>query len=311
MAPPRLWLPLATALVVAAPAAAQPRQDDPYAYDLRAAVFPAAFLATARQRHFGSAGRVELDLGRRVTVQVWGRGGWLGVGGEDASLDFDARAGVFIHLGDVVGEERLGGTVYPEDTPTTNTGVGRTTDNDLDVPVSQKLGGPRLRPPEKDYERVAPIRRVQSLRLGADYLRALTLVRGAAPNGDQGTVESTAAAAFVGYGWGTHFNLSAPTAGSLEVGFRRYYLDVLLTLDDWVRTRSVGDGSAPSPDLFPVGVRIGMEGTVAGLIESAPGVGLGYSLELGAVPGEVLEGYLLIGLGVALDFATGLRRARR
>jgi hypothetical protein len=40
------------------------------------------------------------------------------------------------------------------------------------------------------------------------------------------------------------------------------------------------------------------------LLLSAPGVGFSYNVELGALPGKSgLEGYLLIALGLELDFA--------
>ena len=61
------------------------------------------------------------------------------------------------------------------------------------------------------------------------------------------------------------------------------------------------------PDFFPLGLRIGMDGTLAGFWKSPGGVGLAYSLEVGALPGRRgLEGYLFIGLGLSLDAALGV-----
>ncbi|MDD9936327.1 MAG: hypothetical protein OXT09_22130, partial [Myxococcales bacterium] len=226
--------------------------------------------------------------------------------GETARLGFGARLGLFYHFIDRKQDERLGGTVYPEDTPAVTGGAGHTTDSDLEVPVSQKLGGPRLTLPEKGRDRVAPLRNVQSLRLGGDYTRSVQLARPSGGDSDR-HVLNTVPSLFLGYGWGTHYNLSAATAGAAEVGFRRYFVDVMLTLEDATDSDPVDDEPAPQRDFVPVGVRIGMEGTMAAFLTSAPGVGFGYSLELGALPGESgVEGYLLVGLGVALDSASGL-----
>ena len=47
-----------------------------------------------------------------------------------------------------------------------------------------------------------------------------------------------------------------------------------------------------------------MEGSINGLLPRTPGVGFAYSLELGVLPApDVLEGYLFVGLGLALDFS--------
>jgi hypothetical protein len=50
---------------------------------------------------------------------------------------------------------------------------------------------------------------------------------------------------------------------------------------------------------------MGVEGTMAGLFDDEPGIGLSYQLELGAYPGKGgLEGYLFLALGVAIDAIT-------
>jgi hypothetical protein len=230
--------------------------------------------------------------------------GWAELAGDTEHTLYGARLALSVNIDDRRVEERLGGTVYPEDTPAVG-GAGHGTDTDLEVPMSQKLGGPRMRLPEKDLERVAPLRRVQSLRIGADYTRSVQLAR---PAGDLDRhVLNTMPSLFLGYAWAVHYNLSSGTQGEHEVGFRRYYADVLLTLEDLVETRQLEDTPEVANDFFPVGVRIGMEGTIGALIDDAQGLGFGYSLELGALPGESgVEGYLLLGLGVAIDVATGL-----
>jgi hypothetical protein len=68
--------------------------------------------------------------------------------------------------------------------------------------------------------------------------------------------------------------------------------------------RLADDDGSPADELV-VGARIGMEGAFDALLPSPEGLGFGYSLELGALPGESgAEGYLLVGLGVELDFPT-------
>jgi hypothetical protein len=54
-----------------------------------------------------------------------------------------------------------------------------------------------------------------------------------------------------------------------------------------------------------VGARLGMQGAIEGLLESAPSLGFAYDLELGAYPGRGgLEGYLFLAFGAAFDVAT-------
>jgi hypothetical protein len=114
---------------------------------------------------------------------------------------------------------------------------------------------------------------------------------------------------YLGYGWGSHWNLSAAAAGGqARVGWRRFYFDGLVTLPGLTSATPIGKAAGGPADFFPVGARIGMEGAIDALIRDAPGVGFGYSLELGALPGRSgVEGYLLVGLGLALD---GRVRAR-
>jgi hypothetical protein len=284
-------------------AAQDERRDDPYAYDLRIGVFPAAFQGGISQSSFGSGLRAELDLSRRFTLSVAGRLPWLPVAGQTDSRGFSLRAGLAWNFEDEVQVERLGGSVYPEDTPVVSERGGV----EFETPVHQKLGGPRLAPPDVDRDVRAALRNVHSLRLGADFMRAVERARPAAADGRR-YFENTLLALHLGYSWGTHWNLSPATAGVREVGFRRFFVDVLLTVEDVASAELVSDTDTlplefDSSEFLPVGVRLGMEGSIAGMLRRTPGLGFGYSLELGMLPGRSgLEGYLFAGLGLELDF---------
>lgn len=284
------------------PVVAQREPDDPYSYGLRTALFPVAFQAGISQSHFGSAARGEIDLGRRIVLQISGQGGWLNVTGETGPTTFALRAGVIVHVVDVEEATPLAGTVYPEDAPAVG-GRGPGTDSDLDVPVQSKLGGPRLKLPDADRTLTAKLRNVNSLRLGYDFARAVERARPDALDGSQRKLLNRIHAVYLGYGWGAHWNLSAAAAGGApQVGWRRFYVDALLTLPGLVSATPIGTAATGEASFFPVGARIGMEGAIGALLRSAPGVGFGYSLELGALPGNSgVEGYLFVGLGLALD----------
>lgn len=314
-----LRLPFALALSVSlcggvASAAAQARvPNDPYAYDLRIGAFPVAFQAGISQSHFGSAARAEFDVARHVGVQLAGQVPWLNVAGQKDPHAWALRAGIVLHLEDEEQLEPLSGTVYPEDTPVVG-GPGPGTDEQFEVPASQRLGGPRMTLPGNDErEGKAPMRSVHSIRAGYDLVRAVERGR---PDNEDGSTRyylNTLHALYAGYGWGSHWNLN-PTAGGGErrVGWRRFYVDALLTLPALDDTKRVSASTPPGePDFFPVGLRIGMEGAIGALLHGAPGVGFGYSLEIGALPGKSgFEGYLLVGLGLELDFATRGRSLR-
>ena len=54
-----------------------------------------------------------------------------------------------------------------------------------------------------------------------------------------------------------------------------------------------------------LGARLGMQGTLGGLLASAPYLGFAYDLEIGVYPGRGgIEGYLFLALGLALEAAT-------
>jgi hypothetical protein len=145
------------------------------------------------------------------------------------------------------------------------------------------------------------MRKLHSIRFGVGYVQ---VVERLLPEGARGA-RNRLPLLHLGYGWGTHWNLPADLTGRREVGFRRFYVDALLTLESLTESTPERTSTGGQPDFFPVGVRIGMEGTLGGLLSAAPGVGLGYDLELGAYPGRGgLEGYLLLALGIAIDVAT-------
>ena len=52
-----------------------------------------------------------------------------------------------------------------------------------------------------------------------------------------------------------------------------------------------------------------MEGAIDAVLRSAPGLGFGYDIELGLLPGASgYEGYLFIGLGLAIDAVIRVKR---
>jgi hypothetical protein len=322
--PTRFVLALACALLAsgALPAAAQrANPDDPYRYDLRVGLFPLAFVAGISQSSFGSGLRGEIDVSRRLVLQLSGRVPWLEVAGEKERAGFGLRAGLIVHLSDEVEVDELSNTVVAQDAASPGQrriGTDRDADRKVGVATSDKLGSPRMSQPDRREGR-APVRHVQSLRLGYDLTRAIERARPPIPSSDprfdlmpppddDARHElNTFHALYLGYGFGSHWNISPATAGEREVGWRRFYIDVLLTIEPLVAHEPVAGADridGPS-DFMPAGVRIGMEGALGALLRGAPGVGLGYNLELGALPGySGLEGYLLVGLGLALDFST-------
>lgn len=309
-----LLLALGAALLAASPTPARAQTaggDDPYRYDVRAALFPAVFVAGTTQRSFGSALRAELDLGQRLTLELGGVLPWLIAGGQDEPGTFTASAGLALHVFDRVEHEPLEGTVHPKDyaAPSGRGNVG--TDSDLSVPVSTRLGGPAMRPPEHaSSDATGPVRHTHSLRLG--YHLGHTVQRGR-PDSALGTTRhalNTVHALYLGYGFGQAWNLSPATVGERELGYRRFYVDALLTLDPLVHAELLepaGDAPEPEPEptLLPVGARMGMQGAIDALLRSFPGLGFAYGLELSVLPGKSgLEGRLLIALGLELDAST-------
>jgi hypothetical protein len=284
------------------PAAAQPRDSDPYAYSLRMALFPVHFQGGISQSHLGSGGRVEVDIMPGLTVATQGRGAWASVIGQKGALPYNVRGGISIHLVDKTLRQPLSGTVYPADVPTTE-GAYTGHPSEADVPIHKTLGGPRLQPPEHATALLAPMRELITLRVGYDYTRAVERTSGVSVDGDPVRFLNTFHAGYAGLGWGTHWNLEPNlAAGKREVGYKHYYIDATFTAKPLDEVENLTMGANDKRDFFPLGLRIGLEGAMDGFWDSAPGVGLAYNLELGALPGRSgLEGYLFIGLGVELD----------
>jgi hypothetical protein len=294
----------------AAPARAQytPR-NNPYAYDLRIAAFPLAFQAAISQTHFGSALRAEVDLSRRFVLSLSGRLPWLALAGETSTNGYTARATFSFNFVDDVQTEQLAGSVYPEDVPAP---LGPRGNIELEGPVSQKLGSPPFEPPDIDREARAAMRNAHSLRIGYDFVRTVERGRPNPLPEETAYFENILHVFHLGYGWAKHWNLRSPSAGKREVGWRRFFLDALLTADPIASSKPIGaarDVMDTEPKFFPLGARIGMDGSIGALLRRTPGLGFGYSLELGALPGTSgVEGYLFVGLGVELDLALRPRR---
>jgi hypothetical protein len=312
--PRRLGLVLSLWLAASAThAAAQPKvPNDPYRYDLRVGVFPVAFQAGISQSRFGSAARVEYDVARHVSLSLSGLVPWLNVAGEKDPRGYGVRAGLSLHLIDDEVLEPLSGTVIPEDTPAVG-GPGPGTDQEFEMPVSQRMGGPRMSMPNDDRDAKAPMRSLHSIRVGYDLTRAVERGRQDNEDGTANHFLNTFHSFYAGYSWGEHWNLNASAGGGeRRIGWRHIYVDAIFTLPALNTIKAVGPNPPKTePDFFPVGLRLGLEGSIAALIHAAPGVGFGYGLELGALPGySGFEGYLTVALGLQLDFATRDRSLR-
>lgn len=298
-----LWLVLVGVMPARVVTAQSKPAGDPYAHGLRILLFPVSFTTGISQSSFGSALRTELDLGRFAMLQAGGSVGWAPVVGEQDIVPYNLRLGASFALSDRMEVQSLQGTVQSTDAAAVG-GQRRGTDSDLDVPVSQKLGGPP--PPVRErgeYERVT-VRTVHALRLGYDLQRSLQRVADI-------HADNRVHALSLGYAWSTHWNLFPHEAGERTLGYRRFYIDALATLPSTYDASNLPPPADPVDDdgaEFLVGVRLGMEGAFAALLRSAEALGFGYSLELGALPGRSgVEGYLLIGLGVALEVDTSSR----
>lgn len=293
-----LWAALGMPLT----AAAQDKAGgSPYAHGLRFLIFPVTFSTGISQSAFGSALRGELDLGRAVMLQAGGGVGWAPLGGDTGLVPYNLRLGASFALSDRMSLESLDGTVYSTDAPSVGA-QRRGTDSDMEVPTSQKLGGPP--PPIRErgeYQR-AHVRTVHALRAGYDLQR---LVANVSTTGDG--VHARVHAVTLGYGWSTHWNLLPHEAGERALGYRRFYVDLLGALPAMyiVDRPAPADPSEPpasGDDDLLFGARLGMEGAFAALLRSAEALGFGYSIELGVLSdGSRAEGYLLIGLGLALE----------
>ncbi len=304
-----LLLVLVQASISQTPARAQAfvRPASPYDYGLRFALFPVAFQAGISQSAFGSAARGELDLGRYLTLHLGGRLGWAALAGERDVPSYAARASLSISLIDRMDFDDLAGTAYPKgDDPARIGGQKRGTDSDFGGPISERLGGPALRLPERPEHLRASLRTVHALRLGFDHVRAVERLRPSAVDGSRRHADNHLNMLALGYGWSTHWNLTAAEAGERTLGFRRFYFDALFTLPELYSAQPLpGDDDGMPNEHLAIGARVGMEGAFDALLEDFDGFGLGYTVEAGGLPGDSgLEGYLFVALGVELDALT-------
>lgn len=283
---------------------------DPRAPDLRVGVFPLAFQGGIVRHHFGSALRLEYDVHRRVTVGAWGRIGWLHLG--DVQRPAHAVAGlVHVHIVERVQRQRLAGTVYPanaSDVPALGTGIGTGGESRMSLNGSQLLGGPRLTLPERDENAEAPLRTTHSARLGYSYLRLVQRREVSADetrsiDAEYAYMDSQLHAPSVGYAYTSHWNLA--NEGEREVGFRRFYGDVLFAPARWTTSTALAaSADLPVRNRGTLGARVGMEGT-SGSVWKATGLALAYTLEIDVYTGRgYLEGFLFLGLGLAWEAAT-------
>lgn len=273
-------------------------EDAPRAgLDLRVALSPVAFQAAITQSWFGSALRVEYAPVRLVELSADGRVAWLNANHGNGLHGYTLRAGLSIHLAQSVQQRPLYGTVYAADTAAVG-GAGIGSDQDLQVPASERLRTGMSAPRDIDPTLQAEMRSTHSLRLGAAYTQLLERAR----SDVDAVTRNRLPVAHLGYAYTTYWNIPERVTGRRELGFRRYYGDLLLTLP------SLGSAAPErTPDgariaARPVGGRLGMQGTLGGLFAGAPAVGFAYDLELGVYPGRSgLEGYLFLALGIALE----------
>jgi hypothetical protein len=272
---------------------------DPFAYNLRIALEPFAFQAGVSQSAFGSAARAEYGLSRRLDVALDGRVAWFNATESDNIHAYQLRGTVTFHVLQSVAEQELYGVVHPADTAAI--GAGTAMDHPMDVPINEVMRSGSPNPYDPDPSLRGAMRTTHSLRLGAAYAQLLQRAR---PDVELRT-RNRLPMAHLGYSFATYWNLAPSISGKHEVGYRRFYGDLLLTLPDLVdaqpdRTR---DGARVTTQLL--GLRMGMQGSLAGFFASAPGVGFAYDLELGLYPGRGgLEGFLFVALGISLDAAT-------
>jgi hypothetical protein len=253
---------------------------NPLAYDLRIGVFPVVFQGGQSQSWFGSALRAEYGVHPRFDVGVNGRFAWGPVAGQPSRhglQTYSAGIGLVWHIHQLLQREQLVGTVYPANPPMI-AGPGPGTDHDLEMPVHQRLGDAPIVLDHPDGETV--VRRVHSLRLGLGYARLVSGSSAGQP------VINGMPILHAGFGWGTHWNVDPSVTGKAEIGFRRYYIDLLVTLPSLTSYRVLDQQPQLHPGLFPGGVRIGMEGAIDAFYRAIPGFGFAYSLELGLMPGR-------------------------
>lgn len=287
-----LWLCASTQVSAAS--------DDPFAYDLRLALAPLAFQAGVSQSWFGSALRAEYAPMHLFDVALDGRVAWFNATQADEGYSYQVRAGLAFHLAQSVQEQLLYGTVYPADTAAI--GTGTPADQDLSLPVSERMRSGTLSPQDVDKTLRGLMRTTHSLRIGAAYAR---LIERGRPDLELRT-RNQLPMLHLGYAYATHWNLAPDVSGRREIGYRRFYGDILLTTASITHAEPDQASDGTRVTFQALGARIGMQGALGGHSASAPSLGLAYDAEIGLYPGRGgLEGFLFVALGLALDFATG------
>ena len=280
-----------------------PRAGDPSAYNLRFVLSPLAFQAAMSQSWFGSALRIEYAPFRFMDVAIDGRMAWFNANQTQAlGHSYTGRIGLAFHLAQSVTDQPLYGTVYPADTPALSApGIG--TDHDLYcVGASERLRTGMPTPYDRDVTLAAAMRSTHSLRVGAAYTTVLERAR---PDPEL-HARNSLPMLHIGYSFTTQWNLAASVTGRPELGYRRFYGDLLLTTADWTDAKPERTRAGQRVQFHPVGARVGIQGAMEGLTRMLPSLGFGYDLEIGVYPGRGgLEGFLFLALGAALDAATG------
>ena len=293
------WLALVGALSAGASARADVQADDPYAYDLRFAVEPLAFQAGVSQSWFGSALRVEYAPARIFDLALDGRVAWLNANQVADVRAYQLRAGFSFHIAQSVREQELYGTVYPADTAAITGGTAA--DHPLDLPISEVMRTGSPAPYDRDLTLRGAMRNAHSLRLGTAYAQLVERTR---PD-VSGVTRNRLPVLHAGYAYATYWNLPASVTGRRELGYRRFYADVLLTTLSMTHAQPDRTGDGTRLEFQPLGIRMGMQGAMQGWVQKLPALGFAYDLELGLYPGRGgLEGYLFLALGAAIDVAT-------
>ncbi|HET8934701.1 MAG TPA: hypothetical protein VFN67_14730 [Polyangiales bacterium] len=283
----------------ACPSLAAAESYDPFAYDLRVALQPFAFQAAVSQSSFGSAARIEYAAAHVLDIALDGRMGFFNSRKADDVSAYQLRGTLTFNIVQSVAEQELYGVVRPADTAVVGPQIGA--DHPLEVPISEVMRSGQGVPYDPDPSLRGAMRNTHSLRLGAEYAQIQERSR---PD-DTLRSRNRVAMGHLGYAFATYWNLAPSVSGKREVGYRRFYGDILATSSKLVDATPdrLRDGTRVT--LQPLGMRVGMQGSLAGFVRSAPGVGFAYDLELGLYPGRGgLEGFLFVALGIALDAAT-------
>lgn len=296
---PRWCAALAVAALLLLPQPVAAESYSPFAYDLRVALQPFVFQAGVSQSFFGSAARIEYGLLRVLDIAVDGRVGFFNARKGDDMTAYQLRGTLTFHLVQSVREQELYGVVHPADTAVIGGGVG--TDRPPEVPINEVMRTGSGVPHDHDPSLRGAMRNTHSLRLGAAYAQVQERAR---PDVNL-RARNRMPMAHVGYAYATYWNLAPSVSGKREVGYRRFYGDILLTASPWVDVTPDRTRDGTRVNFQPLGARVGMQGSLAGFVPRAAGVGFAYDLELGLYPGRGgLEGFLFVALGVALDAAT-------